>query len=221
MVLQSKSRPFEPNAGRDLQRHHKKKVNLDLILDANTQPTFARVVTDKNLSKFIMLEDMMKALFQALPISILQYVTNTAKGYWNDPDGSINWFIMSAFIISVVSVLYNLINLQQILFSENISVFMQTIKYLNKKMQQQKNKKSIIKWRGLGDLYEMPSTILIDSMKRLEKISQIRNQPAKNIKEIYFQLSSNENYNKEQFINDLIDTMAKITQVEKLVISLE
>ena len=81
------------------------------------------MITDKNLQSFIKITDVLEGIFLALPASILEFLNNTMSKSWTDEKGSYNLFLLLAFLLTIINVLKNFLDLNEMLMNEKIEIF--------------------------------------------------------------------------------------------------
>ncbi|KAL4491964.1 hypothetical protein ABPG72_008385 [Tetrahymena utriculariae] len=116
---------------------------IDVTLDANLLPTIDTLLIDKNLQQFILITDIVKAIFGALPMTIVKYLNNNLNNRWKTSSNSIDYFILLSFLISLLTIITHGIQLMGILYNDNIKIYYKTLQYLSnmqkKEIQQTKN----------------------------------------------------------------------------------
>jgi len=78
---------------------------LNIALDANLKPNFATFLFESDINKYLSMADTIEAIFEALPISILQYINNDKLHKWG------NLMVLITFASSLITVALNCLNL--------------------------------------------------------------------------------------------------------------
>ncbi|KAL4491963.1 hypothetical protein ABPG72_008384 [Tetrahymena utriculariae] len=148
----------------------------DLLLDANIQPTIDTLIQDHNLEQFLLITDVIEAMFEALPMTIIQFINNGINDSWKLSNGTQNLFIYFSFFTSLITIILHGISLINILYDENIKIFYFTLQFLQKFQMNNNDDKSYT--------YESDST---------DKNKQNSDQQNDNNKEIDEQKEKSEN----------------------------
>ncbi|KAL4510033.1 hypothetical protein ABPG72_010226 [Tetrahymena utriculariae] len=189
------------------------KHNLDVLLDANSQPSLQMLVFDKNLNNFLLITNIIQTFFEALPLSILQYINNELGHLWYYKDGSYNYLVILSFFSCCLMIFQFGVQLIQLLYSKNISIFYQTMQYLNSYnlQNQQKNSSSY----NLGSLFPMTSTVNIQKINQLEKLSNLSQSALDKIQILTISLPDNAVY-FEQIMYLTKELIVKIKNLQQL-----
>ncbi|EAR96861.2 transmembrane protein, putative (macronuclear) [Tetrahymena thermophila SB210] len=189
------------------------KHNLDVLLDANSQPSLQMLVFDKNLNNFFLITNIIQTFFEALPLSILQYINNELGHLWYYKDGSYNYLVILSFFSSCLMIFQFGVQLIQLLYSKNISIFYQTMQYLNNyNLQNQKKNSSSY---NLGSLFPMTSTVNIQKINQLEKLSNLSQNALDKITILTISLPDNAVY-FEYIMHLTKESIVKIKNVQQL-----
>ncbi|KAL4506789.1 hypothetical protein ABPG72_001210 [Tetrahymena utriculariae] len=169
----------------DRNSEYQGKKNVNLCLDSNMEPNFQTILLDSNLQKFMIMADVIEAMFKALPMCVIQFINNEERNSWvHKSDNTINLFILSVFLISALSVVIHLIWLQRLLYGDGVEVFFQTMKFLNDTKQKDKSENKQKSWKGIGNIYPVPTQLKVNDLTRLKKVSILSKSSAKRIKNI-------------------------------------
>ncbi|KAL4497539.1 hypothetical protein ABPG73_020636 [Tetrahymena malaccensis] len=188
------------------------KHNLDVLLDANSQPSIQMLVFDKNLNNFLLITNIIQTFFEALPLSILQYINNELGHLWYFKDGSYNYLVILSFFSSCLMIFQFGVQLIQLLYSKNISIFYQTMQYLNNyNLQNQQNNSSY----NLGSLFPMTSTVNIQKINQLEKLSNLSQSALEKISILTISLPDNAVY-FEYIMHLTKELVVKLKNVQQL-----
>ena len=55
-----------------------------IALDANLQPSFATFLFEADIDKYLRMTNIIEAIFEALPLCILQYLNNEKMHAWDN-----------------------------------------------------------------------------------------------------------------------------------------
>ncbi|EAS03275.2 transmembrane protein, putative (macronuclear) [Tetrahymena thermophila SB210] len=122
----------ENEAENDQETNDKVFNETDLLLDANIQPTFDTLIQDHNLEQFLLITDVIEAMFEALPMTVIQFINNGINDSWKLSNGTYNLFIYFSFFTSLITIFLHGISLINILYDENIKIFYFTLQFLQK-----------------------------------------------------------------------------------------
>ncbi len=128
------------------------------MFDANLYPSLPTLVTNNILWEFLYINDIIEAIVEALPMSILQFVNNGLNKSWIEADGSVNWFLVFAFMSSVFSVFIHLTSFVDKLYGENFHSVYKIISYLKKNQKKDKD------WTGLAEIFPMKEEVTIETI---------------------------------------------------------
>ncbi|EAR96885.2 transmembrane protein, putative (macronuclear) [Tetrahymena thermophila SB210] len=103
---------------------------INLLIDANIVPNLQTLLFDRNLQKFQVISDIQEAIFESLPIAIIQYINNTQNNSWTQSDGKVNLLLYTFFASSCLSLLLHCISLISILYDNDIQTFTKVLDYL-------------------------------------------------------------------------------------------
>ncbi|KAL4466876.1 hypothetical protein ABPG74_010473 [Tetrahymena malaccensis] len=133
------------NDQKAMQTENSLYFGINLLIDANIVPNLQTLLFDKNLQKFQVISDIQEAIFESLPIAIIQYINNTQNNSWTQSDGKINLLLYTFFASSCLSLLLHCISLISILYDNDIQTFTRVLDYLDESTtnSQQSNIKEV------------------------------------------------------------------------------
>ncbi|KAL4470032.1 hypothetical protein ABPG73_016768 [Tetrahymena malaccensis] len=140
----------------------------DLLLDANIQPTMDTLIQDHNLEQFLLITDVIEAMFEALPMTIIQFINNGINDSWTLSNGTYNLFIYFSFFTSLITIILHGISLINILYDENIKIFYFTLQFLQKFQMNNNDDKSQTYESESTDKNKQNSDEKIDNNKNKE-----------------------------------------------------
>ena len=85
---------------------------------------------DETLRKIVWLGDILQAIFESLPIAVLQYLNNNETGLNESDDIIKRTFVLSCYYSSILSVIINSLKLLSILFDDEITLYFGLLNYL-------------------------------------------------------------------------------------------
>lgn len=95
--------------------------------------------SDKALSKFMHIGDIIETVCELLPLLILQYINNEIGNNWTrlkngttSTNEGMNYFVYCCFIGQIIAVSINLVIITKILLDESIIIFWRTLFFLKK-----------------------------------------------------------------------------------------
>ncbi|EAS03273.2 transmembrane protein, putative (macronuclear) [Tetrahymena thermophila SB210] len=149
---------------------------IDVTLDANLLPTIDTLLIDKNLQQFILITDIVKAIFGALPMTIVKYLNNNLNNRWKTSSNNIDYFILLSFLISLFTILTHGIQLMGILYNDNIKIYYKTLQYLSnmQKKDLQSTKNLIKKQKNINenDLQMQQRQQLLEDYQENDQLKQ-------------------------------------------------
>ncbi|KAL4466878.1 hypothetical protein ABPG74_010475 [Tetrahymena malaccensis] len=131
------------NEDNDMSTENSLYFGINLLIDANIVPNLQTLLFDQNLQKFYLISDIQEAIFESLPIAIIQYINNTQNNSWQNSNGSINFLLYLVFFSQCLSLFLHCISLINLLYDKEIQIFTKVIDYLNQSNLQSSNQTNL------------------------------------------------------------------------------
>ncbi|KAL4466877.1 hypothetical protein ABPG74_010474 [Tetrahymena malaccensis] len=208
----------------DMSTENSLYFGINLLIDANIVPNLQTLLFDQNLQKFYLISDIQEAIFESLPIAIIQYINNTQNNSWQNSNGSINFLLYLVFCSQCLSLVLHFISLINLLYDKDIQIFTKVLDYLNESNPQSLNQTNlndqlVLQQDQKGDL--LPQINQLPPLKLINnRIIQKRQRSKTNFGDIFPMRKSVEIDQIEQLDKLVRLTEAASKKIKKLTVVL-